>query len=105
MFSAIMILVVETAVRHSPHYTWGGALYLNIPFLTLILIILLTPLVGGILSVVVGLLWILFWLYYAGLQGSGGSVFDAICMGILCGIAGIVSIAFSLLNKNRCELT
>jgi hypothetical protein len=95
MFSAIMILVIETAIYDSPGYTWHWALYLNIPFLILILGMLLSPLLGGIMAILVGPLWILFWLY----QGSSG--WDIISQGILCGFAGVFSIAFHLLNENK----
>jgi uncharacterized membrane protein HdeD (DUF308 family) len=102
MFSAIMILVVETAIRHSPHYTWGWALYSNIPFIIVILIMLLSPLVGGIVALTVAVLWVIFWYSYAYWDGINVTAFILLMLqGATTALAGIVSIAFYYKNRNR----
>ena len=84
------IFFVETAVLHSPGYTWRAALNINIPFIIITIFVMIIPLIGGVLALLMAPFWIIFWMFGIAYQGSGGSIvmfIDIVCQGVLSAIA------------------
>jgi hypothetical protein len=99
--SIIIMPFIGTYMHRSSFYeNWSGDIYVSIPFIILIIIIWLAPLAGGIITIISSFGWFVFWSMLETEPQRGINIY-LLLEGIIILIAGILSIAFHLVNKNR----
>ena len=99
----VMILIpfADTYINRASQYeNWSGDFYIAIPFIVVILVTWLSPLVGGILAIVTGIIWFIVGTSISFGMGNSQIDLEVIIYNILSVISGILSIMFYISNRH-----